>query len=147
MGFHCDWLREQRGATAWVSPCEEGGLCFQPSGSRRCERTLRTRWNFSRRAACGAPTPRLPQSSLCTKPVVRASLSCGFGRNPGGGARRAGGRAQAPAVPLPAPAFSQGNFLPAGTWRDSVQKLWATGRGWRGGRGLSESLQEAGWGG
>lgn len=53
---------------AWVSQYEEGGLCFQLSGSRRWERMLRTRWSFSRRVDGMdhvAPASGLPQSSLC----------------------------------------------------------------------------------
>lgn len=120
-GSHCVWLCEQLGAAswcppgfpkAWVSQCEEGGLCFQTSGSRCCGRTLRTRWNFSRRAACGAPTPRLPQRSLCTKPVVRASLSCGLGAGPRLLPR--------PTLHLPSP---RRTLSQQGLWRDSAQKL------------------------
>lgn len=139
------WLCEQLGATGWVSQWEEGGLCFQLSGSRRCERTLSTRWNFSRRSACGATTPRLPQSSLCTKPVVRASLSCGFGRNPGARARRLGTGSRLQACPHPPSAHRRS---PRGTFSQqgpggTVRKLWTAGRGWQRGGSLGPS---AGWG-
>lgn len=59
---------------AWVSQCEEGGLCFQLSGSRRWERMLRTRWSFSRRVygvdhvvprIGAAPEQPLHSGSLC----------------------------------------------------------------------------------
>ena len=129
-GPHCIWLCEEAWAAslvsmeALVSQREEGGLCSQWSGSRRCDRTLRTRWNFSRRVAHGAPAPRLPQSSLLKKPVVRASLSSGWGRNPGGGARRGWGRGPGNCLAPPTPALFPRDFDPGGT---QPEITWTTG--------------------
>lgn len=166
-GFPLLWLHERLGARSGGPggspksgcPSLKKGVCFQTSGSRRCERALRTLWNFSRRVACGAPTPWLPQRSLCTKPVVRASLSCGFGWNPGGGARWAGGGARLLPGPHPLPASSPQNFVPTGPWRTLPRSsgqlggiggegaLWGSAGLGRGGQELGGSmLRQGAWG-